>query len=553
MIKRIINLRSNTITFSAGLIAFSVGMSALLGLLRDRVLIYYANEYLDKFYAQISAIEIVDIYFAAFRVPDFIYGILITGGIVAAFLPVFSSTFAKDKEEGWKLASNTLNLLLILLVLICGLLFLLSPLVVRLVAPGFSVDQLEYMTLLTRIMLLSPILLGASSLFSGVLQYFDRFLAYSLAPILYNIGIIFGIIFLSPYLGMMGLAYGVILGSLFHLFIQIPPAYFSGFSYKPVLDIGQKELRKIFYLVLPRIVGQASVKVNIIVVTALASTLAAGSVSIFNLSNHLQAFPVRAIGVAFAVAAFPAFSKSLALKEKDKFFRKLSSVVRQVLFFIIPASVLFFLLRAHIVRLVYGVEGFGWAETQLTAASLGVFAFSFFAATLIHLLVRVFFSFHDTKTPVIASLIAMGSNIALAFFFVWALGFDNFFRELMVSFLNLQGILNIEVVAFPLAIFFSSVLHLLLLSHFLHRKLGTFKGFGVKECLKRVLFSSFLMGATIYLSRIFMSGILPLDTFFTVFIQTSVAVLLGLTVYLLSSKMLNSPEFFEVKRAFHKR
>jgi putative peptidoglycan lipid II flippase len=259
----------------------------------------------------------------------------------------------------------------------CGFLFVFAPFIVKIIAPGFSPEYIKQTVILTRIMLLSPILLGISSLFSGVLQYFDRFLAYSLAPIFYNIGIIFGILFLVPKFGIMGVAYGVIFGSFLHLLIQLPPAYFSGFSYKPALDFKQRELRRILHLVLPRIFGQATSMINTVVITALASLLVAGSISIFNLASHLQAFPVRVIGVAFAVASFPVFSRTLAQKEREKFFESFSLVIKQVLFFIIPISVLIFLLRAQIVRLVLGTGNFGWEETQLTAASLGVFAFSF--------------------------------------------------------------------------------------------------------------------------------------------------------------------------------
>lgn len=545
MIKRIINLRSKTITFSAGLIAFSVGVSALLGLLRDRILIQQAELHL-------AGISSVDIYFAAFRIPDFVYGILITGGIVAAFLPVFSNTVEKDREKGWELASNTLNALSVTLIFLCGFLFLIAPFLVELITPGFSAEDIEKTVFLTRIMLVSPVLLGIAGLFSGILQYYDRFLAYSLAPIFYNVGIIFGIIFFTPVFGLPGLAYGVILGAVLHLLIKIVPTYFTGFSYRPVLDINQKELRRIFYLMVPRIIGQASVKVNIIIITALASMLAAGSISVFNLANHLQAFPVRAIGVAFAVAAFPALSKSIALKEKDMFFKKLSLVMRQVLFLIIPVSIIVFLLRAQIVRVVLGVEGFGWSETQLTAASLGIFAFSFFAATLVHVLVRVFFSFQDTRTPVIASVLSMGVNIGLAFFFVWALGFENFFRSFLVSVLRLEGVGNVEVIAFPLAIFFSSLLHLILLFLFLQEKLEGFKGFGIKECLQKTLFASFFMGGVVYLTRNIAGNMLNLDTFFKVLTQGLVAFLAGFLVYILTAKILESRELLEIKESFFK-
>jgi putative peptidoglycan lipid II flippase len=541
MIRRIINSRSKTITFSAGLIAFSVGVSAILGLLRDRLLVGYFN------------IEKLDIYFAAFAIPDFVYGVIITGGIVAAFLPIFALTLEKSKSEGWKLANNTLNVLIITLTILCGILFLFTPFIVKIIAPGFSPEYLQETVFLTRIMLISPILLGASSLFSGVLQYFDKFLAYSLAPIFYNIGIIFGIIFFTPYFGLVGLAYGVILGSILHFLVQIPSSYFSGFSYQAVVDLNQKELRRIFYLMIPRIVGQVTSKVNVVVITALASLLTAGSISIFNLANHLQSFPVRVIGVAFAIAAFPAFSRSVAAKEKEKFTKSLSSVICQVLFFIVPISIIIFLLRAHIVRLVLGTEGFGWKETQLTAASLGVFAFSFFAAALVHVLVRAFFSFQDTKTPVIASLISMGTNIVLSFFFVWVLGFDNIFRNLLAFLLKIETINSIEVIAFPLAILFSTVLHFILLIYLFKSRVGGFRGMGIKDCLEKIILSSTIMGAlTFFLLRVIGKTIV-LQTFFAVLIQTIIAVVFAVFIYVLVSKLLNSKELFSIKEAFLRR
>lgn len=540
MIKKIINLRSKTITFSAGLIAFSTGISALLGLLRDRLLVSY------------FPVSKLDIYFAAFSIPNFIYGVLITGGVIAAFLPVFTETIEKNKENGWELANNALNALLLILFFFCGILFIFAPFIVKIIAPGFPAEYLKETILLTRIMLLSPILLGASSLFSGVLQYFDRFLAYSLAPIFYNIGIIFGILFLAPKFGISGVAYGVILGSFFHLLIQLPPSLFSGFSYKLKLNLKQKELKNILQLVIPRIVGQTASMINAVVITALASLLCAGSIAIFNLANHLQAVPVRVVGVAFAVAAFPLFSRSLAQKEEEKFFESFSLVIRQTLFFIIPISILVFLLRAQIVRLVLGAEGFGWRETQLTAASLGIFTFAFFAGALIHILVRVFFSFQDTKTPVIASLISMISNIILCFFFVWVLGFNNFFHNIVANFLKISAITNIEVVAFPLALFTSTIIHFLLLIYFLKKRVGFFHGLGLRNCLKKTLISSFIMANAMFFTMRFIGSNIKLNTFWAVFFQTSVASLVALIVYFFVSKIIKSVELEEVFGGFWK-
>ncbi len=538
MIKRIINSKSETITFSAGLIAFSIGVSAILGLLRDRLLVSYFN------------VEELDIYFAAFAVPDFIYGIIITGGIIAAFLPIFSSTFEKEEGEGWRLANNTLNVLILFLFLFCILFFIFAPNILKLVAPGFSEISLQKTVFLTRIMLMSPLILGISSIFSGILQYFDRFLAYSLAPVLYNIGIIFGIIFLAPHYGLIGLAYGVIIGSLLHLFIQIPSVIFSGFSYKPLINLKQKELKKILYLIVPRIIGQASVKVNIIIITALASLLTAGSISIFNLANHLQSFPVRIIGVAFAVAAFPSFSRLVAAKERKKFLSNFSMVIRQSLFLIIPISVLVFLLRAHIVRLVLGTGEFGWAETKLTAASLGIFSFSFFASCLVLILVRAFFSFQDTRTPLLASLAAMVTNIICCFLFIWALGFDNFFRELVVAVLKLENIANIEVIAFPMAILIATVLQFIILLYLLNFRMGSFRGMGIKESLQKVIFSSVVMGLFSFFTLRLIGKTIILDTFLAVFAQTALTFLVALSVYILMVKITKAPELEAITSSF---
>jgi putative peptidoglycan lipid II flippase len=541
MIKKIINLRSKTITFSAALIAFSIGISAMLGLLRDRLLVTY------------FPVGELDVYFAAFRIPDFIYGILITGGIVAVFLPVFSSTFEKSKEEGLRLASNIMNILLLVLLVLCGVLFFIAPSVMKIIVPGFSELDVEKTIFLTRIMLASPIILGASSLFSGFLQYFERFLAYSLAPIFYNIGIIFGIVFLAPSLGLEGVAYGVIGGAFLHLVIQIPPAYSAGFSYKPVIDFKQKEIHSVFFLMIPRIIGQASAKINIIVITALASLLTAGSVSIFNLANNLQAFPVRVVGVAFAVAAFPAFSRSLAQKNRKEFSESFSRVICQVLFFIIPASFIVFLLRAHVVRLVLGVEGFGWKETQLTAACLGIFAFAFFANAIIHILVRAFFSFKDTKTPVLISLVSMGVNIALAFFFVWLIGLQGFFSETVSSLLKIQSISDIKVIAFPISIFISSLLHLSLLLYFLRKKMGTLYEPRIKNCIFKTTFASLVMGIFVYLTRFSMENIFGLNTFVSVFTITLSSVVMAFFVYLVTIKTLDCLELKEILESFSKR
>lgn len=533
---RFLNFETKTITFAAILLTASALGSRILGLFRDRLLA-------GKF----GAGQELDIYWAAFRIPDFIYGILIMGGIVATFLPIFSEYFEKDKKEAWKMTSNVLNCFFILLVFICGILAIFTPQILNLITPGFSLEQKALTVQLTRIMFLSPILFGLSSIFSGILQYFNRFLVFSLAPILYNLGIIFGIIFFVPLFGLSGLAYGVILGAVLYWFIQIPSALSAGFKYQITFDFKHPGLLRIFKLMTPRIIGASAYHLNLIVITAIASTLAVGSISIFNFSNNLYYFPVGLIGVSFALASFPKLTQAWAEGKKEKFLDYFSSTFRQILFLIIPISFLMFLLRAQLVRVVLGTGEFGWLETRLTAASLGIFSISILAFSLIPFLARTFFSLQDTRTPVKIGILSMVLNVILSFLFVWLLGFSNIFQDFMINFLKLQGIKNIEVVGLPLALSISGIFQSFLLLLFLRKKI---KHLPLKEfwsSLKKIIIATFLMILSVYLTLYLVAVAIGLQTFLGVLFQLSAAVIIGGFVYLLTVYFLKSPELKIVK------
>lgn len=534
-----LNAKSRTITAAAIVLAVSSTISALLGIVRDRLLA-----------GTFGAGPELDIYFAAFRVPDFIYGILITGGLMAAFLPVFSESYEADEKEGWVLASNLLNFLLILLSLLSLLLFIFAPKVMKIIAPGFTAVQLEWTIVLTRIMIISPILLGVSSLLSGILKYFDNFLTYALAPILYNLGIIFGIIFLVPQFDLLGLAYGVVLGALAHLAIQIPAVARTGFKYQPVLDITSKRLKKLVYLIIPRMIGQASNQINLVVITAIASTLAAGSLSVFNFANHLQSFPVRVIGISFAVAAFPRFSKNLANGQKEEFLKNFSNATRKILFAIIPISFLLFILRGQVVRLVLGTGRFGWTDTRLTAASLGIFAFSLFANALMHLLIRAYFSFQDTKTPVFIAIGGILLNIALAFGFVYLLSSADTFQNAIIYSLRLEGLNNIEVLAFPIAFFFSTLAQFVALYFILEKRIGDLRRKEIMDSGARILGSSIIMILAAFFTLRVMLYFVVLDTFVGVFLQAAGTVIVSLIVYVLAAISFDCREMQAIMKKF---
>jgi len=461
MFGRFFNSQTKTISGAAGILAITALISRLLGLVRDRLLA-----------STFGAGSDLDVYFAAFRIPDFVYNILIAGGVIVAFLPLFSEYFLKDKKEAWDFANNVLNVFLFFLVLISLGISIFAPILVKIITPGFNPQQISLTSLLTRILFLSPILLGLSSIFSGVLQYFNKFLAYSLAPVLYNLGIIMGIIFLAPASGILGVTLGVILGAFLHMVIQIPSAINSGFWYKPTFNLKDPKIKKVFSLMIPRTLGVAAPQINLMVVTAIASGLPAGAISIFTFANNLQQFPLGLIGIPFAIAAFPALSQDWAAQRKDEFIKKFSLTFRKILFLIIPISFLIFILKNQIVEIILRTGRFSEDAAKIAATSLGLFVLGIFATCLIPLIFRAFFALQDTKTPTIIAIIAMILNIFLSFGFVRLLSFPNSFQASISNLFNLQGVGNIAVIGLPLAFSIDSILQFILLMVFLFRKIN---------------------------------------------------------------------------------
>lgn len=545
MIKRFFNSQTKTITFAAGLLAFSALASRILGLIRDGLLAGYFGAGLET-----------DIYFTAFRVPDFVYNFLIVGGLSIAFLPLFSEYYSQDKEKAWRMASNVLNVFLVALAILSFIFFLFTPYLINIIAPGFGPEAKKLAVSLTRLLFLSPIIFGISNIFSSILHYFNRFLVYSTAPVLYNLGIIFGILFLSCRFGIFGVGIGVIIGALFHLAVQVPSAIGCGFRYFPSFNIKHPALKEVIRLMIPRSFSVGAQQINLIVITAIASTLGIGSIAIFNFSNNLYHIPIGIFGISFALASFPWLSKAWTEGKKEEFFKDLSSVFRQILFLVIPASVLMFLLRAQLVRIILGSLGpgrFGWHDTRLTAACLGVFSIGIFASALIPFICRAFFSFKDTKTPTFVGVGGVALNIFLSVVFTNILKNDGVFYSFIASILDISDIKNISVVGLPLAFSISVVFQFILLLYFLYKRI---EGIRIKEILsslQKIIFASIVsMGATLFVLHV-VAGIVDMHTFVGVFSQAISACIIGISVYLILSFFLKSSELRIIKSAIIKQ
>lgn len=529
MIKRLFNGEINSITMAAVLIGGSSLVSRFLGIFRDRILA-----------GQFGAGDNLDIYYAAFRIPDLIFNLLILGALSAGFIPIFTSLvrgpvakvrsmFGDDHKEAWELTSDVLNILAVGLLILCGLGVIFAPQIMKLITPGFSQEKIALTAALSRIMFLSPIFLGISSIFGGVLQSFKRFFVYSLSPIFYNIGIIIGALFLTPSLGIYGLAWGVVLGAAAHMLVQIPALIQLGFKYRFSFNLKSPKVIKIWLMMVPRTLSLAISQLNLLVVTIIASTLSAGSLSIFNLANNLQSFPVGIFGISFAIAAFPAMSASAF--DKKNLVKDISGTTRQILFFIIPATIILLALRAQIIRVILGTGRFDWQDTLLTVDTLGFFSLSLFAQAIIPLLVRAFYARHDSKTPFFIGLAVASVNIFLS---IWLSG-------------------RLGVAGLALAFSISSIINLILLWLWLNLEIGRLDEMKIFISTVKFSLAALAGGIAVQGVKLVIGLNIDMTRLWGVLTQGLVAGLSGIFIYLLVCRILKSEELFSFWSALKRR
>lgn len=431
---------------SAAFILMSMVLaSRVLGLVRDRMLS-----------ARFSPDDL-GVYFAAFRLPNLLFELLVMGAFTSAFIPVFTKYIAKNQErDAYRMAATLINVCLVILLVLMVPLFVFTHEISRFLAPGFTQTQIDQMIAFTRIMMISqvvPLLVG--NFFTGILQSYNLFLVPAIAPVVYNVGIIAGILLLTPAMGLYAPVLGVGIGAVLFLAIQIPLILAVGYRHRLIADIHQKGVQEVVALIGPRTLGLAVSQIDTTVDLILATLLGARMVTIFNFAQHLQQLPVGLFGTTIAQAALPILSMASVQEDTEAFKKSLLSAMHQILFFVLPVSVLFIVLRIPIVRLVFGASRFDWAATVATGMTLSAFSLSLFAQSLIHVLARGFYALYDTKTPVVIGIIAILINTVLSILFiqwyklpVWSLGLSTS----IASFVNaglLLILLDKRLHAFP--------------------------------------------------------------------------------------------------------
>ncbi len=515
MLKKLFNHESKSISGGAIVIAVFYLLNGVLALLRNGLLA-------SKF----GAGRELDIYYAAFRIPDFIYVILISGAISAGFIPLFAEKLKISKEEAWKFSNNILTTLTLILAIGALLVAIFSPFLVKLIVPGFDLESQVRVALLVRIMMIQPVLLGVSNIIVGLLQNFKRFFITSLAPIFYNLGIIIGITFLVPIIGLKGLAWGVVLGALLHLLVQLPSLKNLGFKFKLLPDFSSQNLKQIFSLMVPRMLGLISTQINFLIVTIIASGLVKGSLSVFNFANDLQSLPQNIFAISFAVSVFPVLAQ---LSEKrEEFFKTFSYTIKNILFFMVPISVLYIVLRELIIHATLNYGNFDLGATLAVADVLGIFAIGMIGQSLLPLMIRVFFAVKDSIRPFLAGL---GGNI-LSVILCWSLS----------QYFGVRGL----ALAFVVAGYFN----LVLLWSFLKRKMIISENFGITRSLARIISISIIAGLASFGVLKLLNFIHLSDNFIFTFIQIILSAGIFLVVYLGGLYLIKAPEINYFKNIF---
>ncbi|MEY3784598.1 MAG: hypothetical protein RLZZ230_920 [Candidatus Parcubacteria bacterium] len=515
--------------------------SQILAVVRDRLLAHTFG----------AGVEL-DLYYTAFRIPDLLFVLFASVLSIYVLLP-FVNRYAETESPiaGAAVLSQIFTMFLWVYAAVALVLALAAPWYMPHLFPGF-IGQYESLVRLQQILLIQPFLLGLSSLCGVVTQMNHRFILYALSPLLYNIGIIFGIIALYPYFGLTGLVWGVIIGALGHVLIQVPFVMRSEYAFTVVPRVKWSVLRQILVVSVPRALTLSVNQIVLLVLVSMASVMTAGSVSVFQFAFNLQSVPLAIIGMSYSVAAFPTLSFLYAKSDHDGFNRQLLTALRHIIFWSIPIIGLVVVLRAQIVRVLLGSGSFDWSDTRLTAAMLAMFVVSLIAQAVLLLLIRAFYAGGRTTLPLFVSLASGALSVGLAFWlrasYLPGSGLENFLTDV----LRLQNVYGSEVLVLALAFTFGQFVQLVVLLS-LSTKAFKISYRPLAALSLQAIAAAFAGGVSAYGALTFVVDGVNQETFIGILLQGAVAGVVGLFAIVLVYVACDSPELHEVTRSFRKK
>lgn len=557
MVSRIVNLLNKefkSINQAAIILGFFTLVSQVLALVRDRSFAHY-----------LGPSEGLDIYYAAFKIPDFLFVSVASLASITVLLPFLVEKIGiredgelnGGSESARKFISDVYTVFLLVMIVVSVLVFFFMPTLSKLIAPGFTANELKELVSISRIMLLSPILLGLSNLFGSVTQMFKKFFVFAISPVFYNLGIIFGVIFLYPILGIKGLALGVILGAFLHLMIQFPVLAREKFLPKISFNIDWIQIKKVTQLSLPRTLGLSLNSLALLFIIAIASKMGEGSISIFQFAINFQNVPLGIIGVSYSVAAFPTLARYFSGDNMKGFVEYIGSAARQIIFWSMPVMFLFIVLRAQIIRVILGTGSFSWDDTRLTAAALALFSISIVGQSLILLFTRGFYASGNTKRPLLINLFSSVFTVVFCFIFVYLFNYYDSFRFFFESLLRIQDLKNTQIVMLPLAYSLGAILNVVLLYRSFKKDFNI-KGQFLTRPFLQIFSSAFFVGYVTYLMLDVFDNKFDINTFWGIFGQGFVSGVIGLVVGFFILKIIKNKELenllevLKIKKIFKK-
>ncbi len=525
---------------AAYLLAIFAMLSLILALVRDKLLAF-----------TFGAGQSLDIYYAAFRIPDLIFATV--GSLVSAsiLLPYFIEQFESSKQKGQTFSDGIFTVFFGTMVVVSAVVFFIAPWLVPKVIPGFAHDPaLGQLILSVRIMLLSPFFLGLSNLYSSLTQMHHRFLVYALSPVVYNAGIIVGLVFGYPILGVPGLAIGVAIGAFLHMGVQVPFMLHEKLLPRFTLNIQWKAVERILFTTLPRTVTLSANQLASFFLVSLASIMATGSISIYNFAFNLQSVPLTLIGASYSSAVFPTLSRLLFERNIKTFQEKMIAAAKHIIFWSMPLTVLFIVLRAQIVRTILGAGKFDWADTRLTAAMLAIFTVSTIGQSLIILFVKAFYAEGKTTKPLLINVISAIFMAVTGFILYQAFQVFPVFGYFLENLLKVEGQTGTSVLILALAYTLG-----IILNTFLHWRAyeKQYPGFSrpVLNTLYHTFSASVVMGYISFLSLRIFAAFFPLTKVWGIFLQGLCSGLVGIVVLVIMLKILKNQELEDVITTLH--
>lgn len=545
---------------AAYLLALATVISLVLALVRDKLLAYF-----------FGAGHILDLYYASFRISDIIYATIASTVAASVLVPFLikknkaagaaggpgDADGRKGSAEERHFIDHTFSIFFLVIVGVSAVIFFFIPWLIPKLLPGFAHDpSLPMLITTSRIMLLSPILLGISNFFASVTQMYNRFLIYAVSPLLYNLGIIIGILFLYPHFGLYGLVGGVVLGAVMHMLLQIPFVASRGLMPRFVFPIDWREVREVVLVSFPRTITLSANEIAEFFLIAFATLMGAGAVSIFNFSFNLQSVPLAIIGVSYSSAAFPTLAKLFGSGDIKRYVDYMATSARHIIFWAMPVTVLFIVLRAQIVRTILGAGQFSWADTRLTAAMLALFTISVAGQSLILLFVRAYYAEGKTRRPLLVNVISAAAIVLFAYFFkILFTSYPDFafFIESLFKISDLNGAIILTLsLAYSIGVLLNTYLHW----QMFHRDYGGWKGGFTKPVLKTFFHSfgaSVIGGYAAFWGLHLFAQVFNLQKIIGIFLQGFFSGILGIIVWILVLILIRNSELAEVWKALHSK